>query len=256
MAYSSLKIDIRREKILDMLRQEGRVYVSQLSKLLDATPATIRNDLSVLEKDGALERVPGGAVQPAQPAQTAPAALQIERAAEKRAIAACMAGMVQDGDRLFINSGTTALAVAEALKARRNLHIVTNSLAVATALGAEPSFRVLLLGGVIYAYGFTSGGDAQEQLSRYRADWTVLAVDSVSAAGGVTTYHPDEAILNRQMIERACRTVIVADHTKIGRAGFARFHPADGSICLITDGAAEGPELARLEEKGVEIRIG
>lgn len=100
------------------------------------------------------------------------------------------------------------------------------------------------------------GGDAQEQLSRYRADWTVLAVDSVSAAGGVTTYHPDEAILNRQMIERACRTVIVADHTKIGRAGFARFHPADGSICLITDGAAEGPELARLEEKGVEIRIG
>ena len=86
MAYSSLKIDIRREKILDMLRQEGRVYVSQLSKLLDATPATIRNDLSVLEKDGALERVPGGAVQPAQPAQTAPAALQIERAAEKRAI--------------------------------------------------------------------------------------------------------------------------------------------------------------------------
>ncbi|HIS02384.1 MAG TPA: DeoR/GlpR transcriptional regulator [Candidatus Pullichristensenella avicola] len=254
MAYSSLKIDVRRGRILEMLRRDGRVYVSQLSSLLEATPATIRNDLAALEKDGCLERVPGGAVRKAQAEQNASAA-RIERAAEKRAIAACMAAMVRDGDRLFINSGTTALAVAEALRARRALHVVTNSLPVAALLGAEPSFRVLMLGGVINAYGFTCGGDAQEQLGRYRADWTVLAVDSVSAAGGVTTYHPDEAILNRQMIERAARTVIVADHTKIGRAGFARFHPADSSVCLITDAAAAGPELERLAKQGVEIRV-
>ena len=69
MAYSSLKIDLRRDRILEMLRQEGRVYISRLSQQLGATPVTIRNDLSVLERDGRLQRVPGGAVPLARAAE-------------------------------------------------------------------------------------------------------------------------------------------------------------------------------------------
>lgn len=255
MAHSSLKIDIRRNRILDSLRRDGRVYISRLSQELGATPVTIRNDLSVLESDGRLQRVPGGAIHAPRAAEAAVAAPD-ERAAQKRAIAERMAQLVRDGDRLFMNSGTTTLAVAEALRVRRGLHIVTNSIAVAQALGVEPTFQVLLLGGAINVqYGFLFGGDTQEQIGRYQADWAVLAVDSVSAAGGVTTYHPEEAILNRCMIERAHHTVVVADHTKIGRAGFARFHPADASLRLITDAGTIGPELRELEEQGVEIDI-
>ena len=259
MAYSALKIDLRRQKILEILRQDGRIYITRLSELLGTTPVTIRNDLSALERDGFLARVPGGAIQVTRPAPGVPGAHLDEGAcaAEKRAIAAHFSGMVQNGDKLFINSGTTAMAVAVALKSHENLHIVTNSLAVALALGVVPSFRVLLLGGEINAqYGFISGGDALEQLNRYRADWAVLAVDSISAADGATTYHPDEAIINRRMIERARHAVIAADHTKIGRAGFARFHAADESICLITDKGAEPSRLRELEEQSVQIHLG
>lgn len=254
MAYSSLKIDLRRDRILEMLRQEGRVYVSRLSQQLGATPVTIRNDLSVLERDGRLQRVPGGAVPLARAAEAQ--TVGEVHAAEKRAIAARVAEMVHDGDRLMLNSGTTTLAVAEALKVRRGLHIVTNAIAVAQLLGAEPSFRVLLLGGAINVpYGFLTGGDAQEQLGRYQADWAVLAVDSVSAAGGVTTYHPEEAILNRLMIDRSHRTLIVADHSKIGRAGFAQFHAADADVALVTDAQAPEAERQKLKKQGVEIII-
>ena len=116
MAYSSLKSTFAGSHTRSA--PAGRqVYISRLSQQLGATPVTIRNDLSVLERDGRLQRVPGGAVPLARAAEAQ--TVGEVRAAEKRAIAARVAEMVHDGDRLMLNSGTTTLAVAEALKVRR-----------------------------------------------------------------------------------------------------------------------------------------
>ena len=173
MAGSKLKIDIRRNRILELVRQDGKVVVSELSQKLGATPVTIRNDLTALERDGYLVRTKGGAIlMPHQDdGSNSPLLnLRIDRSDEKQAVAAAVAAMVQDGDTLFINSGSTTQIVANALKERRNLNIVTNSLAAATILGDTPTFRVVLLGGSINAtYGFTYGGDAQAQLSKFQA---------------------------------------------------------------------------------------
>lgn len=244
-----LKIDMRRRQILELVERDGQVAVSRLSALFDTTPATIRNDLTALENEGRLVRVQGGARRAPRQAGLG------ENAAEKQAIGQRIAGFVRNGDRLFINSGTTALAAAQALRGLSELHVITNALAVAQLLGEQ--FHVLLLGGELNArYGFTHGDDALTQLTRYQADWAVLSVDSISASEGVTLCHSEETAISRRMLDRAARGIIAADHTKVGRAGFVRFCAAERPLTLVTDQAANRRELTQLEEKGVEICIG
>lgn len=251
MVGGKLKIDIRRKRILETLASDGRVNVARLSQLLEVTPVTIRNDLAMLEQEGKLVRIQGGAI-PVPGAEPAPAQPQPPHSREKQRIAQAAARLVRDGDTLFINSGSTTEYVAEALSQRRNLNVVTNSLSVARRLGAVASMRVVLIGGGINAqYGFTHGGDAQEQLGRYQADWAILSVDGISATGGVTTYHAEEAVIDRMMVRGAGRTVIVAHAEKIGRAGFTRVCGCDRHTTLVTD-STDGPALQALRELGVQ----
>lgn len=254
MAESKLKIDVRRNKILEQLRSEGKVSVSRLAADLGATPVTIRNDLTALERDGYLVRMQGGAVISHRLENHFAADTADEAFLQKQALAEEVAKMIADGETLFFNSGTTTLHIARALKGKKHLNIVTNSLSIAMELGNIPTFHVLLLGGEINAsYGFTAGGDTQEQLSKYRADWAILSVDSVSAQGGVTTCHPEEAIIDRLMMANARKRLIAATGSKIGRAGFSRICDSDESILLVTDSTSEKEALLQLQERGVQV---
>ena len=254
MTGGKLKIDIRRKRILEQLRLDGKVSVVQLSEALDVTPVTIRNDLAMLEQEGQVVRIQGGAIQvPGTVDYSAAQTAADSYAHEKQRIAQAAAKLVRDGDTLFINSGTTTEYVAEALSARRNLNVVTNSLAVAKRLGATASMRVVLIGGEINAqYGFTYGVDAEEQLRRYQAEWAILSVDGVSARGGVTSFHAEETNIDRMMIERSKRVIIAADHTKISQAGFTRVSECGANTCLVTDGG-DTAALAALAEMDVKL---
>lgn len=254
MAESKLKIDVRRSKILEQLKAEGKVSVSRLAADLGATPVTIRNDLTALERDGYLVRMQGGAVL--SPRLETPFVSQAEDATflRKQALAAEVAKMVSDGETVFFNSGTTTHHIARALKGKKHLNIVTNSLTIAMELGNIATFHVLLLGGEINAsYGFTAGGDTQEQLSKYRADWAILSVDGVSAQGGITTCHPEEAIIDRLMMTNARRRLIAATGNKIGKAGFSRICDSDETVQLVTDSTCDRESLLALQELGVRI---
>lgn len=238
-----LKLEARRKTILDTLQQTGKVSVAELSKQLDTTPITIRSDLNALAQDGLLIRVQGGAVS--APNAKSAANVQTANYMEKKAIAETVAELIQDGDTLFINSGTTMEQVASALEVRANLNIVTNSLSVATILGEIPSFRVILLGGEINSqYGFTHGGDALAQLEKYIANWAILSVDGVNVSCGLTTCHAEEAIIDRAMISNARKTLVAADHTKIGKAGFARVCDKLDNIHIVTN-STETEELVK-----------
>lgn len=254
MAGSKLKIDIRRNKIMEQLRREGRVSVTQLSEALGTTAVTIRNDLTALERDGYLLRTQGGAVLlNKNETRSGAVTTDVTNIEEKNTIAQMLVALIKDGDTLFINSGTTTQVIAGALKVRANLNIVTNSLVAATILGEIPSFRVLLLGGELNAqYGFTYGGDAATQLGKFQADWAILSVDGISARGGLTTHHAEEAVIDRMMIAGARKTWIAADHTKIGRTGFARICEDLAGIGLATD-SKDAQALQELKGCGVEI---
>ena len=252
-----LKIDVRRKKILEILRRDGQVRVSQLSEALGATVVTIRSDLDALEQDGYLERTQGGAIQTMKNYYN----LEFQRRKQehmenKKTIAAAAAGLVQDGDTLFINSGTTTYFTAVELKQRKNLNVVTNSISVAVELGGLPTFRVILLGGDINAqYSFSYGEDAKEQISRYRANWAILSVDGIQPGAGITTYHAEESVIDRIMMERAQASIIVADSTKLGRESFSRISALTPNTVIFTDSGANAEIASQIRAEGVDLRI-
>ena len=255
MADSRLKIDIRRDKILEHLREEGKVRVSDLSRELGASVVTIRTDLDSLEQDGYLERVQGGAIQKAR-VNADWLEMESRQDAEKRRIAEEAARHLKDGSTLFINSGTTTRHLAVALKQHKSLNVVTNSLAVSMELGNIPSIHVILLGGEINTqYAFTYWEDAREQLKHYQADWAVLSIDGISDPAGVTTFHAEEAVVDRMMMERARKTMIIADYTKVGRAGFTCLHRLDGTLELVTDSQCDREQVRKLEARGVRVTV-
>lgn len=255
MVNSTRRIDIRRDMILQQLYVGGVVSVAGLAAALEVTPATIRTDLTALEQEGKLLRVQGGAILPAGMAGAhRDSTGSICNLAEKNAIAQAVCDLILDGETLFINSGTTTKCVAQALEGKKNLNVVTNSLEVATVLGASSCARVVLLGGEINArYGFTYGGDAQEQLGRYQADWVILSCEGVSEKSGVTTFHVEEAVVDRMMIAGAKRVLLVADHSKIGHVGFAQVCQYDRKFTLVTNARAEEQAVRELERSGLKI---
>ena len=228
------KIDRRREEILRLLRAEGKVYISDLCHRFGTSPVTVRNDLDTLAGEGKLIRMTGGAV--VLPEEQIKQANLIDRLELKKEIALRAAEEIRDGDTLFINSGTTAELFAQALCDKKDLKVVTNSLPIATELGAIPSFHVILLGGMINAHSqFTFGENAQEQIIRFGADVAVLSVDGVSEDGEITTCHAEEAIIDRLMIQRASRVLILADAAKIGRTGFSLVCRRNETIEILTN---------------------
>lgn len=250
---SKLKIDIRRNKIIEHLHREGKLSVAQLSQELNVTPVTIRTDLAALEREGYLIRMRGGAVLSTRQKNGVGAEEDEQSYLQKQALANEAATHIKDGQTLFLNSGTTTHHIARALHGKRYLNIVTNSLAVAMELGNTPTFHVLLLGGDVDAtYGFTHGGDTQDQLCQYRADWAILSVDGVSAKGGLTTYHSEESIIDRLMIANAKRTMVVATGNKIGNVGFSRICDCNAKLMLITDHSCNAQALQLLKEKNVQ----
>jgi DeoR/GlpR family transcriptional regulator of sugar metabolism len=255
-ASKGLKIDIRRKRILEILSRDGQVRVSRLSGELGATPVTIRSDLAALYADGYLERTAGGAVQSVKNFYNMNfQRRRQENAHIKKRIASVAADMINDGETLFINSGTTTYYTAVELKRRKNLNVVTNSLPVAMELADVPTFRIILLGGDINAqYSFSYGVNALEQLRQFKADKTILSMDGISAGAGLTTYHAEEAVINRTMMERSNETIIVADNRKIGHESFSFVSPLSAAACLVTntDGVTAGI-AAGLENAGLRI---
>ena len=255
MAQEGLRIDARRQAIMDQLTRYGRIRVSELSQKMAVSEVTIRHDLTVMEQNGLLERVPGGAV--ASLLNLTQGHFQQRKTANadaKRSIAAAAASLVEDGETLLINSGTTTLITAMELRRRQRLNILTNSLAVAMELGACPTFRVILLGGKINTqYAFTYGSDALAQLSRYKADKALLSVDGIDCRVGITTYHAEEAEVNTAMIARSHQTIIVADSSKLGRESFNNFSPLRGIDCLVTNRDADEDQLRAIRACGVDV---
>ncbi len=254
MATGKLKIDIRRSRILDYLSCEGQISVAELSRRLSATPATIRTDLDTLAAEGRLRRIQGGAVALAARSADSEQA-QLVLAPEKRAIAYLALDYLPDGATLFLNSGSTTLQLARTLTCRRRLNVVTNSLSAAGVLAGIPTVRVVLLGGEVNAeYGFTYGGDAVQQLQRYQPDWAVLSVDGVDAEQGLTTYHAEEAMVDRIMADRARRVLVTADRRKIGRAGFTKICGLGAGTVIVTDSGSDPDALQALAATGAEVR--
>lgn len=254
---NELNVDERRSKIIEILNRDGKVKVAELSRIFSISEVTIRNDLSGLEATGALERIHGGALVTGRAYYNMSLHERMKtNEEEKRRIGKLTASMISDGDTVFINSGTTTLYAVQEMKNIKNLTIVTNSLAIAQDAGCQKNINIILLGGNLNAqYQFTYGDDTVQQLRKYKADKLILSVDGVNSEDGITTYHHQEAEVNRQMIARVNKTLIVADFSKIGRISFAHIDSIDSTDILISNINASQEEITAIREKGVEVQL-
>lgn len=252
-----LKLDSRRQTITELLARDGRVRVSALAEVLSVSEVTIRNDLAQLEREGLLERIPGGAVQ------TSGSYYDIDFMSRKRTnadlkakMAEGVASLVADGETIMINSGTTTYFAATAISKLRGIKIVTNSIPVAMELGGLPNIRVILLGGAINTqFSFTYGDDTLTQLDQYRAATAILSVDGVSVKHGLTTYHSEEIAVNRRMMEHSGKTIVVADSVKLGRESFSYLCPTGQIRHLVTDGGADPRLVSELRAQGTDVLV-
>lgn len=246
----------RHRRIEGILRERRVVRVSTLSEQIGVSEVTIRRDLEALERRGILERTHGGAVltqrMRAEPAYVEAISSNPEA---KRRIAQAAADLVDAGDTLYLNGGTTTLQVFRHLRAP-GLKVITNHVGIALE-SAEHDFDLLLVGGHYRAPSNSVVGPfATEALRRTHATRAYVGVEGVSVTSGLTSPVAAEAEIARVMIEQARgRVVIVADHSKIGTvAGFV-IAPLEAADTLVVDDAVDEEYRDRLVEAGVDVIV-
>ncbi len=244
----------RLAKMRDALRTRRIMSVADFSRALSVSPATVRRDLLSLEQSGTLQRVHGGAVyreaaldEPVFDDKTARAV------AEKRRIAEAAARLINVGDSIFLDGGSTVLELAKRLRMRNDLTIVTNSLRVAIELaGGGP--RLILAGGELRRLSQTLVGPlSRHLLEQLQADIAFVGTIGLSPDHGLTTTDPDEAFTKNLLIERARRVILLADSTKVGRVSFARFGERRRPDILITDRGIAPAAAKAFRKAGMKI---
>jgi DeoR/GlpR family transcriptional regulator of sugar metabolism len=247
----------RRARILEMLQEREFVGVAELARMFGMTEMSVRRDLSALAEMGRVTRVRGGATGTHAIQMTQPfAAARAHNAKQKDRIARSAAALIEARSAVFFYSGTTVAEVAARLpgQVRPSLTVVTNSLAVIDEVGAWPSPHLVGLGGIYLPdYMAFVGPHAIGALQGLHADIAVVGSDGLSAANGLTIAHQLIAEIGAVMIERARRTIVVADSTKIGKAGFTSIVPITAVDVLVTDTDADGEEVSALRALGVEV---
>lgn len=248
-------IDERRQHILSLIQNEGRALVGELSHTLGISEITIRKDLDSLQSKGLVQRTHGGALRLQPGALFDPALPQKEKQhhQEKLRIAAAAAEMVEEGQCVMIDSGTTTEAVARELKRFSHLTVITNAVNVAVEL-ANTSVEVILTGGTLRRNSFSMVGPlAEDVLEEMNADILFLGVDGFDPEIGVTTPNLQESRVNRAMIKAARRVVAVCDSTKFTRRSMSRIAPPSAIHCVITDRSLPAATAEALRANNIEV---
>ena len=245
----------RLSEILERLSDGGSVAVSDLSRDLGASVATVRRDLQLLEEQHLLARTHGGAVAHGVVYELPLRYKGARNLDQKRRIADAAAAMVTDGTAIGLTGGTTTTEVARALATRR-VTVVTSALNIASELAVRPNLKLVLTGGVARPESYELVGPlAERTLAELNLDVAFIGVDGIDVDGGLSTHHDVEAHTNRVLIDRAKRAVVVADASKLGRVAFARICPIDRVHELITDAGADLEHVRELREAGVVVTV-
>lgn len=252
---TNLSLTERRQHILDMLHESGRVQVTELSEIFGVSEVSIRNDLAELESKGLLSRVHGGAVSNYDPYYNMSLAQRSNtNRTEKEEIAEKVAEKIADNSTVMMNAGTTTLAVMRHLKDKQNVKIVTNSIVLALEGAKYPNLKISLLGGDVNAeYQFVYGTRTLSQLDEYSVDVLVLSADGADAEGGITTYYDNEADICKKMLSRAKKVIVALDYTKIGKVTYRKIADIDKIDIIITNEGAHG--IKSIKERNVDIEF-
>jgi len=247
----------RRSKIIDKIDNEGKVKVSDLSKLLNVSEVTIRNDLDQLEKKNLLVRAYGGAMKFQRAGIDYELGVKSKKyRVQKIAIGKKAAELIKDGDTIILDSGTTTLEIAKNLFNFSNLTVITNSLNIAGQLVELPDIKVIMLGGTLRRKSLSLvGTTAAESLKNYYCDKVFIGVDGIATEYGISTPNIDEAHLNNIMISNSREVIVVTDSSKFKKRSFTYIAPITKVNVIVTDSKIPQDEKLILEKYNIQLYI-
>jgi DeoR/GlpR family transcriptional regulator of sugar metabolism len=240
----------RRQQILRAVRG-GTAHVSELAERFSVSEMTVRRDLRELELDGKLERVHGGAVS----AGSEPpfAEIAVERLDVKNRIGRAAAGLVEDGQTVMIDIGTTTLQVARHLRGR-TVTVITSNLAAYEELAADPEIELILPGGVVRRnYRSLVGVLAEDTLRQLHADIAFIGASGITADLAVMDTTMVEVPIKRAMLAASDRAVLCVDGAKFAMGGVVRVCAGADVDTVVTDPSAPAERRSAFEEAGVEV---
>jgi DeoR/GlpR family transcriptional regulator of sugar metabolism len=243
----------RKALILETLGTTGRVVAKELSLTLALSEDTIRRDLRELAAEGLLQRVHGGAL----PASKALADLPSRRTIsveDKTAIAKAAAAMVRNGQIIFLDGGTSTVAVARALSMQLRATVVTHSPDIAVALLEHPTIEVELVGGRIYKHSNVAVGSvASEGISHIRADIFFMGVTGIHPDHGLTTGDREEAAIKRAISRQSAETIVLASKEKLGAVSAYDIIGLDQIDGLIVEKSCPNDLVEPYKSRGISI---
>ena len=240
---------------LETVRERGSVTVPELSDTFGVSEITIRRDLKELAERGLIRRAHGGAVYPAG---TFPEPPVIQRMQKNRAyklrIAEAAADLIEDGDSVFIGSGSTTTYIARKLVNRQNLTVVTNAISVATELATADGVTVVVLGGLLRPSELSMVGHITEQaLKEVRLEKVFLGMRAISLEAGLTNDYLPEVMTDRAILQMAPKLIVVADYSKFGKIASAFVASIDQITTLVTNKEVDPEILEQIRASGVEV---
>ncbi len=247
----------RRRAILELVNQDGRVLVKDLATRFGTSQITIRKDLEILHGQARVHRTHGGALTVQSGALLDPTLQEKEKLhrKEKLRIAEAAARMVEEGQSVLLDSGTTTTAIARTLRHFRSLTVITNAVNIAAELSGT-QIDVILTGGTVRQNSFSLVGPlAEESLRQLTADILFLGVDGFDTRHGLSTPNLLEAKVNQVMVQVARKTVAVCDSSKFGRRAMSKIVPVAAIHQVITDKRVSKTDVQNLKEAGIAVTL-
>jgi len=251
----ALFVEERKLKILEFIEEHRKATVIELCHQFKVSSATIRNDLRDLETAGLLIRTHGGAMVKTKTGLEPDMSLRkVQNLDEKRRIAMAALRLVEDGDTIILDTGTTTYELARLLGEKRNITVVTNDLPIALLLEEFEAVRVVVVGGMVrrkFHCTVASSFSGMNALSDLIVDKAFMAVNGFSLEKGASTPDLNHSETKKIMISIAARVILLFDSSKMGRNSFAIFAPPDRIDAVVTD-FLHDEEKRQMEESGIE----
>jgi len=245
----------RKERIRRYI--DGRIHVTvpTLCRMFGVSEATVRRDLDELESEQLIRRTHGGASPLASPVrESLVGRRRVEQEREKDAIARAAAGLVAEGETVFLGSGSSVLAIAPYLKQRRELTVITNSLPVINELVEAEGVKVIVVGGWLRKSELSMLGHiAEKSLEELRADKVILGSEAIHLEHGLTNSYLPETRTDRAIVRLSPRIILLVDHTKFNKIKTAFWAPLDVVDTVICDAQVPEMDLASLRAKGLTV---
>lgn len=246
--------ELRHKRILDHMNTNGRIYVKDIADELGVTEVTIRRDLAAMEKNGLLKKTYGGAVLTAPEVSVSVRYRQTRNLQAKKVIGKLAASLIEDGDVIYLEAGSTCYEIIPHLENKKDLTIIANSLYLMSRLGELPAHKVIIIGGQYRPERMDTVGPGAEaaiaQLGGFKA---FTGADDIAIDAGISGADPVTVGFTKIVLRRAAEVIFVGDHTKFDKPALYKIADIDELDYIVTNECPSNAWLKAIREKDIKL---